>query len=148
MQSLQELNLGSPWSSCSSRCKFCWFLKSVLWSLIFPLQAQPRKLYVGIRSLASQGQPSWLWYTTTSAWPLEKEMAAHSSILAWRILWMEETGGLLSIGPHRVGHYWGDWACMHAWPHRGESSDQTTSARPILQCVLFAISLVVEDLLC
>ena len=29
---------------------------------------------------------------------------AHSSILAWRILWMEESGGLLSIGPHRVGH--------------------------------------------
>ena len=30
------------------------------------------------------------------AW--EKEMATHSSILAWRILWMEEPGGLLSIG--------------------------------------------------
>ena len=36
------------------------------------------------------------------AW--EKEMATHSSILAWRILWMEEPGGLLSIGSHRVGH--------------------------------------------
>ena len=34
---------------------------------------------------------------------MEKEMAAHSSIFAWRILWMEEPGGLLSIGPHRVG---------------------------------------------
>ena len=33
---------------------------------------------------------------------MEKEMAAHSSILAWRILWMEEPGGLLSIGFHRV----------------------------------------------
>ena len=30
--------------------------------------------------------------------PLEKEMAAHSSILAWRIPWTEKTGGLLSIG--------------------------------------------------
>ena len=36
--------------------------------------------------------------------PLEKEMATHSSILAWRILWMEETGGLLPTGSHRVGH--------------------------------------------
>ena len=30
--------------------------------------------------------------------PLEKEMATHSSILAWRILWMEELGGLQSMG--------------------------------------------------
>ena len=30
--------------------------------------------------------------------PLEKEMTTHSSILAWRILWTEEPGGLLSIG--------------------------------------------------
>ena len=37
---------------------------------------------------------------------VEKEMATHSSILAWRILWMEEPGGLLSIGLHRVGHNW------------------------------------------
>ena len=35
---------------------------------------------------------------------LEKEMAAHSSILAWRILWTEGPGGLLSMGSHRVGH--------------------------------------------
>ena len=35
---------------------------------------------------------------------LEKEMATHCSILAWRTLWMEEAGGLLSVGLHRVGH--------------------------------------------
>ena len=35
--------------------------------------------------------------------PLEKEMATHSSILAWRIPWMEEHGGLQSTGPQRVG---------------------------------------------
>ena len=34
----------------------------------------------------------------------EKEMATHSSILAWRIPWTEEPGGLLSTGSHRVGH--------------------------------------------
>ena len=35
--------------------------------------------------------------------PLEKEMATHSSILAWRIPWMEEPGGLQSMGSLRVG---------------------------------------------
>jgi len=45
---------------------------------------------------------------------VEKEMATHSSILAWRILWTEEPGGLLSMGSHRVRHDWSDLACMHA----------------------------------
>ena len=36
--------------------------------------------------------------------PLEKEMATHSNVLAWRIIWTEEPGGLLSMGSHRVGH--------------------------------------------
>jgi len=36
--------------------------------------------------------------------PLEKEMATCSSILAWRIPWMEEPGGLQSTGSQRVGH--------------------------------------------
>ena len=35
---------------------------------------------------------------------LEKEMATHSSVLAWRIPEMGEPGGLLSMGSHRVGH--------------------------------------------
>ena len=35
---------------------------------------------------------------------LEKEMATHSSVLAWRILGAAEPGGLLSMGLHRVGH--------------------------------------------
>ena len=36
--------------------------------------------------------------------PLEKEMATHSSILAWKIPWTEEPGWLLSMGSQRVGH--------------------------------------------
>ena len=36
--------------------------------------------------------------------PLEKEMATHSSILAWEISWREEPGGLQSTGLQRVGH--------------------------------------------
>ena len=38
--------------------------------------------------------------------PLEKGMATHSSILAWRIPWTEEPGGLQSMGSQRVGHNW------------------------------------------
>ena len=36
--------------------------------------------------------------------PLEEEMATHPSILAWRIPWTEEPGGLQSMGPQRVTH--------------------------------------------
>ena len=45
---------------------------------------------------------------------LEKEMATHSSVLAWRVLWTEEPGGLLSMGSHRVGHNWSDLAAAAA----------------------------------
>ena len=38
--------------------------------------------------------------------PLEKEMATHSSTLAWKIPWTEEPGGLQSMGSQRVGHDW------------------------------------------
>ena len=41
---------------------------------------------------------------------LEKVMASHSSVLAWRIPGTEEPGGLPSMGSHRVGHDWGDLA--------------------------------------
>ena len=36
--------------------------------------------------------------------PLEKEMATHSSILAWEVPWTEEPGGLQSMSHERVGH--------------------------------------------
>ena len=45
--------------------------------------------------------------------PLETEMATHSNILAWRILWTEESGGLQSTGSHRVRHEWRDLALRH-----------------------------------
>ena len=38
--------------------------------------------------------------------PLEKEMATHFSILAWRIPWTEEPGGLQSMGSQRAGYDW------------------------------------------
>ena len=43
--------------------------------------------------------------------PLEKEMATHSSIPAWKISWTEEPDGLQSMGSQRVRH---NWECKHA----------------------------------
>ena len=41
---------------------------------------------------------------TFHLYAMEEEMAAHSSVLAWRIPGTGETGGLLSMGLHRIGH--------------------------------------------
>ena len=50
-------------------------------------------------------------FTFTFHFPaLEKAMATHSSVLAWRIPGTGEPGGLLSMGLHRVGHDWSDLA--------------------------------------
>ena len=51
---------------------------------------------------------STMWETQVQSvgWedPLEKEMAIHSSTIAWKIPWTEEPGRLQSIGSQRVGH--------------------------------------------
>ena len=50
--------------------------------------------------------------------PLEEGMATHSSILAWRIPWTEEPGGLQSMGSQRVRHDWSNLAhgtALHLW---------------------------------
>ena len=51
----------------------------------------------------SESSLNTLKNTYTSRW-LEKEMATHSSVLAWKIPWTEEPGGLQSIGSQRIGH--------------------------------------------
>ena len=53
--------------------------------------------------------PSLIWED-----PLEKEMATHSSVLAWRIPGNVEPDGLPSMGSHRVGHDWSDLAAAAA----------------------------------
>ena len=50
---------------------------------------------------------------------LEKEMATHSSVLAWRIPGMGEPGGLPSMGSHRVVHDWSDLAATAAGEIKG-----------------------------
>ena len=52
---------------------------------------------------------------------LEKEMATHSSVLAWRIPGTGEPGGLPSMGSHRVRHDWSDLAAAEQEPERARS---------------------------
>ena len=54
--------------------------------------------------LASAGNPRDAGSILGREDPSEKEMATHSSILAWEIPWTEEPGGLQSMGSQRVGH--------------------------------------------
>ena len=72
--------------------------KELVSSLGFPGGARGKEL-----ACQSRRQETWV---RSLGWedPLEKDMATHSSILAWRIPWTEEPGGPQSIGLHRVKH--------------------------------------------
>ena len=64
---------------------------------------------------------TWVWSLGQED-PLEKGMATHSSILAWRITWTEKTGRLHSVGSQRVRH---DWAAnTHTHTHKTETGSQ------------------------
>ena len=67
---------------------------------------------------------------------LEKEMATHSSVLAWRIPGTGEPGGLPSMGSHRVGHDWSDLAAAAA-----------TTFLPIFPSILFSSKLSMTSVL-
>ena len=62
----------------------------------FPRWLRGKKIHLPIQEMWVQ---SLCWED-----PLEKEMATHSSILAWEIPWTEEPGGLQSMGSQRVRH--------------------------------------------
>ena len=53
---------------------------------------------------------------------LEKKMATHCSVPAWRIPWAEESGGLLPMGWHRVGHDWSNLGAEAALKRKGANS--------------------------
>ena len=72
---------------------------------------------------------TWIWSLGRED-PLEKEMATHSSTLAWKIPWMEEPSRLQSIGSQRVGH---DWATsqVHWFPKvKQKSKDSDNGGFP------------------
>ena len=66
-------------------------------------------------------------------------MAAHSSILAWRIPWTEENGRLQAIGLHRLGHYWSVLACTHVRNVRVWSSVRLLLQSSVLRKPLWSL---------
>ena len=87
--------------------------------------------------------------------PLGKEMATHSSILAWGIPWTEEPGGLPSIGSQRVGHDWATkyskhlfqsvqwlshvWLFAIPWPAARQASLSITSSPSLLKLMFIEL---------
>ena len=61
-----------------------------------------------VTQMAKNWPAMWETWVRSQGWedPLEESMETHFSILAWRIPWIEEPGGLQSMGSQRVGHNW------------------------------------------
>ena len=86
---------------------------------------------LGFPGGVSGKEPAWQCRRQTPVWslgledPLEEEIIAHSSSLAWRIPWTEEPGRLQAIGSHRVGHDWATeqnkWVLL--WMQEGAFSE-------------------------
>ena len=79
--------------------------------VFFLRESRGRKSLVGCFHGVAQNKP---WSDLAWMHALEKEMATHSSILAWRNPGIEEPGGLSSMGSHKAGHSWSDFAAAAA----------------------------------
>ena len=103
-----ELNL--KWFLNNFKWKFSLFLQLFLYE--YPIRAW----WAAVHGVGK----SWTRlsnFTLTFHFPaLEKEMATHSSVLAWRIPGTGETRELTSMGSHRVGHDWSDLAAAASLP--------------------------------
>ena len=79
--------------------------------VLLPGKSLGQRSLVGCNPWGREGQTWLIDFTFTFHFhALEKEMATHSSVLAWRITRTVEPGGLPSMGSHRVGHDWSDLA--------------------------------------
>ena len=117
---------------CVCLCCWCWAISSVWWLLCFifgegngtPLQysrlenpMEGGAWWAAVHGVA-RSQTRLSDFTFTFHFHvLEKEMATHSSVLAWRIPGTGEPGELLSLGSHRVGHDWSDLALALLYIH-------------------------------
>ena len=109
---------------------------------------------------------SWTWLSdfifTFHFHALEKEMATHSTTLAWRIPGMGEPSGLPSMRSHRVGHNWSDlaaaaaaaactcsWGVLFiwilAWQNSCMAEFEGWYSKTFFHCVLFQLSLMWAD---
>ena len=99
-----------------------WCIQSILrrrqWHptpVLLPGGSHGRRGLVGCSPRGRKESPRLSDFTFTFHFhALEKEMATHSSVLAWRIPGTGEPGGLPSMGSHRVGHDWRDSAAAAA----------------------------------
>ena len=76
-----------------------------IWKILCPFMSMLMNLTINlfpVKNLPATQEP--LVRSLSQEDPLEKEMASHSSILAWRILWIEEPGRPQYMGSQRVGH--------------------------------------------
>ena len=117
LQSMESLRVGHDWATSLSLFTFMHWRRQ--WQPTPVLL--PGKLH-GQRSLLGYSPWGRKESETTERLTfifhfhaLEKEMASHSSILAWRIPGPEEPGGLPSMGSHSVGHDWRDLAAAAAY---------------------------------
>ena len=102
-----------PWTSwlstsqdCIARCL------SFLYRINHAVLGFPSGSMVKNRPATQEPQETW-FQSLGREDPLKEGMATHSSILAWRISWTEEPGGLQSMELQRVRHNWSDLACTH-----------------------------------
>ena len=79
-----------------------------LWCAFLVLASLVAQIVKNLPAMRDTGIQSLGWKD-----PLGKGMATHSSILAWRIPWTEEPGGLPSMGSQRVGHDWATNTHIH-----------------------------------
>ena len=93
-------------------------MQSDSWVCIFDI-CQPRKeiLYLGSKEHANTSVYLELRLYSHPSWVSEKAMAPHSSTLAWKIPWMEEPGGLQSMGSLRVGYDWATSLSLFTFMH-------------------------------
>ena len=85
--------------------------------VLLPGKSYGRRSLVGCSPWGRWGSDTTEWHHfrfSISLKKLEKEMATHCSVLAWRTPGMVEPGGLPSMGSHRVGHDWSDLAAAAA----------------------------------
>ena len=86
--------------------------------VFLPGESHGRRSLVGCSPWVAKSRTRLSDFTFTFHFhTLEKEMATHSSVLAWRISGTEEPGGLPSLGSHRVGHDWNDLAAAAVAGH-------------------------------
>ena len=93
--------------------KSCWQIKGrrhygMALEILLPVNNRISLVVQTVKNLPAMWE-TWVWSLSQED-PLEKELATHSSVLAWKILWTEEPGRLEFTGSQRVGHDWSDLA--------------------------------------